>query len=32
MAEWNAIEFDDDWNYGVPATEVICSDGVVSLN
>jgi hypothetical protein len=30
-AQWNAITKDSDWNYKVPATEVICSDGTVSL-
>ena len=29
--EWNAISFGDDWKYGVPAKEVICSDGTVTL-
>ena len=29
--EWNAILFDAQWNYNVPATKVICSDGVVDL-
>ena len=32
IAEWNAITFGENWNQDVPATEVICSDGVVSLN
>lgn len=32
MAEWNELEKGDYWNYGgVPATEVVCSDGSVSL-
>ena len=31
-AEWEAISKGDDWSYGITATEVICSDGVVSLN
>ena len=31
MKEWNAIDKETGWNSGVPATEVICSDGVVSL-
>ncbi len=30
-AQWNAITFGDEWNAGVPATEVICSDGTVPL-
>ena len=29
--EWNAITFGDNWNMDVPATEVICADGTVSL-
>ena len=32
VAEWNAIDKDSDWNYDVPATEVVCSDGVVKLS
>ena len=32
VEQWNAIEFGDHWNYNVPATEVICSDGTVPLN
>ena len=31
-AQWNAITFGVDLNLGVPATEVICSDGTVSLS
>ena len=31
VAQWNAISFDDYWNYNVPATKVICSDGTVCL-
>ena len=31
VAEWNAIQKDFWWNNRVPATEVICSDGVVKL-
>ena len=30
-AQWNAILKGDRWAEGVPATEVICSDGKVSL-
>ena len=30
--QWNAIEKTDLWHYGIPATEVICSDGTVSLD
>ena len=32
VEQWNAIAFGDDWNSGVPATEVICSNGTVPLN
>lgn len=32
VAEWNSIKFGDDWKHGVPATQVICSNGVVKLN
>ena len=28
-AQWNAIEKGGNWNYGVPAEEVVCSDGEV---
>lgn len=31
MAEWAAIGKGDRWNYRMPAKEVICSDGNVSL-
>ena len=31
IAQWNAIQKDDDWNYKVPATEVVCLDGVVAI-
>jgi hypothetical protein len=31
VEQWNAIEKDGSWNYNLPATEVICSDGTVSL-
>ena len=31
VEQWKAITLGDDWNYLVPATEVICSDGTVSL-
>ena len=31
MEEWKAITKDSKWDYNVPATEVICSDGRVSL-
>ena len=29
VAQWNAISFGNVWNHNVPATEVVCSDGVV---
>ncbi len=32
VAQWNKINKGNDWNWGIPATEVICSDGVVKLN
>ena len=32
MEQWNNITFGENWNLYVPATEVICSDGTVSLN
>ena len=31
IKQWNSIAFGDGWNWSVPATEVICSDGVVPL-
>ena len=31
MAQWNAIEKGDNWNLNVPATQVIWSDGTVTL-
>lgn len=31
IAEWNAITKGIYWDFNVPATEVVCSDGVVSL-
>lgn len=31
-AQWNSIKRGDYWNNLVPATEVICSDGTVSLS
>ena len=30
-AQWNAISKGDNWKYRVPATEVVCSDGTVTL-
>jgi hypothetical protein len=32
VAEWNAITKGSNWNYNVPATEVVCSDGTVTLS
>jgi hypothetical protein len=32
VEQWRAITKASYWNYNVPATEVICSDGVVSLS
>ena len=32
VSEWNAITKGTNWNYKVPATKVICSDGTVSLS
>jgi hypothetical protein len=31
-AQWAAIEKDEGWNEGVPATVVHCSDGDVPIN
>ncbi len=31
VEQWNDIEKGSNWNYDVPATEVICSNGTVSL-
>lgn len=31
MAEWNAIDKNENGNYNIPATQVICSDGNVDL-
>ena len=32
VAQWNAIDFGANWKEFVPATEVVCSDGTVTLN
>ena len=32
VEQWNDISFGENWRNGIPATEVICSDGVVPLN
>ena len=31
VEQWNAIGLHENWNTALPATEVICSDGVVTL-
>jgi hypothetical protein len=31
VEQWKAIVKEDDWNYDVPATKVVCSDGEVAL-
>ena len=30
-AQWEALPKDDDWNSGIAATQVICSNGSVDL-
>ena len=32
VEQWGEINKGDSWNYNVPATQVICSDGVIELN
>ena len=32
IAQWNAISFGTGWRANVPATEIICSNGVIPLN
>jgi len=32
VAQWNAIVLGDNWHLQAPATEVVCSDGVVKLS
>ncbi len=32
VAQWRAINKASSWNYNVPPTEVICSDGVVQIS
>lgn len=32
IEQWNLITKNDDWNFNVPAAEVVCSDGVVALS
>ena len=31
VEQWNAICKEREWNYNVPATEVVCSDGTVKI-
>ena len=31
IEQWNAISKGNDWNYSVPATQVSCTDGTVSI-
>ena len=31
MEEWNVISKGTNWNFFVPATEVVCTDGTVSI-
>ena len=31
VAQWNNVSLGSSWNYKVPATEVVCSDGTVEL-
>ena len=31
MEQWNNVSKENGWNTGVPATQVVCSDGVVAL-
>ena len=32
MAKWNTIYLAEGWNYKVPATEVVCSDGTITIS
>ena len=32
IEQWQAISLGECWNFGVPATEVICTDGVITLD
>ena len=32
VKQWLAVSKGTDWSYNVPATEVVCSDGVVTLD
>ena len=32
IEQWNAITKGTNWKYGVPATYVQCSDGIVTLH
>ena len=31
ISQWNAIDLNEYWGRGVPATQVVCSDGTVNL-
>lgn len=31
MAQWNNVTKENGWNTGIPATQVVCSDGTVTL-
>ena len=31
IAQWNAIEKGSNWKYNAPATEIVCTDGTVSI-
>ena len=31
MEEWTALSKGTSWNYNVPATEVVCTDGTTSI-
>ena len=32
VVQWNAVTKTNNWNYNIPATKIICSDGTVSLS
>lgn len=31
IAQWNAISKGEEWKHGVPATEVVCTDGMIPI-
>ena len=31
MEEWNALSKETDWNYNVPAKQVVCTDGTINI-